>query len=1151
MRMKELRERVRQLADAPYLPEAVKEILQRLHEKIQYANDMRSIMECIVYSSEYLVKYFVLLEIACVFDQKKIGKNQKNEIQAFFRKGNRTFGDWYAIIKNNKLGLKGRVCAADQLIDFFDQTKMVSKRNRINHMLVIAECWTKEDIEILKNIIEVFCEALEKINACEMRLNLNETERVYVQIKSKDVCLSPWVIEKNQKVYLFEGTWDSPKYSDGYPIMSGIFCEKREEAVLTEQLEQEIILAGCRTDSGYDDNSQVVMGTAAYSKIYTDAEIEQKLRTQHKNQIYFENKTITKWYRNSLRKKKGLFLLRMARGLGKTAFVASQDPKLKEPSKKREEENLDQEALVCCYYCNKQQYSGVEDFIDFCNNEIKDVRINMIRNPQIDIAQKNGEKNLGELLNKIKIERQKRNRNGKIIVFIDGVDEIVSSKTTNNKEGKTIWDFLPTEEELQDGIYIFLTCRTDLEEQGRGSVPTTFIEEKLNQIPAENTIVVNITDQGHINAVHSFVRHYFKAQVQEAVDTKIEEIRIEHHWENDPWIKQFLQGKSNPKDLPEGNTEELLSAKEIIKKIEGEEIVRLSEEMEYSFVNLKLCAKLQEITKRDFGKRYTYEQKIKIYLACLGEKNESIAKKIAANIVYAKRALYIGELLDLSDEAYEGNITLGYLDILNDLEPFIFYGRTKQGTVISLNNLKYETALKELLRSDMEEMFFVWVTRILKEHEKGLASGDRQFYKNEFYKEKPLQIPHYAQTYLHAYIYDYAVELDQLPKLATPSFVKCLGNFESYRQSDNFGIGGVLQDIRTLGAAIAIREQYFAPVQELSYDECKEIFVLYNDRAYLYSKIKEDDEVRTNSEVAAELLSLLEEKISGREQEIDYLKIKGKFYNNCGSFDYQSANGNIDDALEYFKKGFQIRSELIEQYGDLTFQEESEACLLSCKNVLSAYARKDFLTEKEKEEAQEYYQQGKNLLNRIVEKASQGIGSVNNQFDLNTHRDHRSDYGYRFLDSELDRFYALFLRHVDYDDASKYMENSIEKMKQLLRKRPQEISIIRGIIQRYLEAVRLYQEKEKTYLLNAMSELKSWEERAEQDKLLKDSRFAEIYYRYLQIEKLNLKPQDDLDEVLNNAFLHIQYLESSEERQKAPENAIFMYHLIKQEMENN
>ncbi len=90
--MEQLRERVRQLADAPYLPEAVKEILQRLHEKIQYANDMRSIMECIVYSSEYLVKYFVLLEIACVFDQKKIGKNQKNEIQAFFRKGNRTFG---------------------------------------------------------------------------------------------------------------------------------------------------------------------------------------------------------------------------------------------------------------------------------------------------------------------------------------------------------------------------------------------------------------------------------------------------------------------------------------------------------------------------------------------------------------------------------------------------------------------------------------------------------------------------------------------------------------------------------------------------------------------------------------------------------------------------------------------------------------------------------------------------------------------------------------------------------------------------------------------------------------------------------------------------------------------------------------------------
>lgn len=54
--MEELRERVKQLADAAYLPEAVKDILQKLYEKMQYANDMRSIMECIVYSSEYLVK---------------------------------------------------------------------------------------------------------------------------------------------------------------------------------------------------------------------------------------------------------------------------------------------------------------------------------------------------------------------------------------------------------------------------------------------------------------------------------------------------------------------------------------------------------------------------------------------------------------------------------------------------------------------------------------------------------------------------------------------------------------------------------------------------------------------------------------------------------------------------------------------------------------------------------------------------------------------------------------------------------------------------------------------------------------------------------------------------------------------------------------
>ena len=291
---------------------------------------------------------------------------------------------------------------------------------------------------------------------------------------------------------------------------------------------------------------------------------------------------------------------------------------------------------------------------------------------------------------------------------------------------------------------------------------------------------------------------------------------------------------------------------------------------------------------------------------------------------------------------------------------------------------------------------------------------------------------------------------------------------------------------------------------------------------------------------------------------------QGKFYNNCGSFEYQSASVNWDKALECFKKSFDLRFKMIKKYEDLTFQEEAEGCLLSCKNVLSVYARKNELTETEKKDAEKYYRKGRKLLKDIVTFVDQFSDKEQEKrrFNLNTYRDGRVEYGYRFLDSELDRFYALYLRHKDYDDASKSMEVSIAKMKALLEERPYDASILRGIIQRYLEVSKLYQEKERIYLRDATNTLKMWEEQKNQEKLVEDSRFAEIYYRRWLIEKLtpelygvieeekeqlaeNAKTkEDELSQLKEETLKHIQYLDEPGKKEKAPESALFMYELI-------
>lgn len=91
---------------------------------------------------------------------------------------------------------------------------------------------------------------------------------------------------------------------------------------------------------------------------------EERLRSLNASEKYLEFRYLKGWLERQLDKPKGIFLLQMDRGMGKTAFVASIDPLLGR-------EDVFEECCIRSYYCSELSYRSVDEFVYNVNNLFK------------------------------------------------------------------------------------------------------------------------------------------------------------------------------------------------------------------------------------------------------------------------------------------------------------------------------------------------------------------------------------------------------------------------------------------------------------------------------------------------------------------------------------------------------------------------------------------------------------------------------------------------------------------------------------------------------------------------------------------------------------------------------------------------------------
>lgn len=455
---------------------------------------------------EVILKFPVLICISEIYGKhQNLSSNEKEALITLLQQP-LALGHWYnvsSMILKTQTNDIVRNLLNDVKFNIYDKYEIVNWRNNeIGHGALNHEetASFKEDIIkkllILKDHFIRCRELYSKINFYRIEDNNriymsgknnarsieHKSQKVFAEIDGENIELYPYIHLNQGGIYFFD-TYYSYKdktyilnYPDGKKDNSSRFLNEMIKAKV-----KELNLTSFSNELSLDE------------KMYSNA--EEKIFNKIQEIDDFEKPTyLLNRFRELLSSyKKGVFLLRMERGTGKSTFARALDElsihqvKLKDFS-------------VRSYYINDTRFYKVDTFeerivclmkmkkdgqveVDGLNIHIKDC-----------VSKKEG---LARVLNEYRKahELMSNINNKKLLLIIDGLDEIP------HKEDTTIFDYIPNDGLLDDNVYIVLTARTEKELEDN-----MFITNKINQLELTDSIIITRMDNSNKETLTSYIK---------------------------------------------------------------------------------------------------------------------------------------------------------------------------------------------------------------------------------------------------------------------------------------------------------------------------------------------------------------------------------------------------------------------------------------------------------------------------------------------------------------------------------------------------------------------------------------------------------------------------------------------------------------------
>lgn len=309
--------------------------------------------------------------------------------------------------------------------------------------------------------------------------NLNHSSsELLIEIEDVKHSLSPYILLHNHGIYFFDSYYIS-KDSTGilnYPDGKKIESQRNEVPNnVVSALYKELGIVG-ETGTSVEDETYSALAEEVLDKIASIDDFQKPLHLE-------------KWLNNAINgHPKGIFLLQMDRGMGKTTYAHALD-----------EQSLNETRLKKkgfsrrVYYIDNAYRYRTAIFADKVSATLRqDKKGKHVINPgtrdlpTLSALSDHPGQDFADLLNFYQREHSRHFNKERLLFVIDGLDEIPATADIS------VFDFIPLPDKLNDGVYLLLTCRTDAE-----LVP--FIQNWLRTLELTGTLCIQRENNHNIS----------------------------------------------------------------------------------------------------------------------------------------------------------------------------------------------------------------------------------------------------------------------------------------------------------------------------------------------------------------------------------------------------------------------------------------------------------------------------------------------------------------------------------------------------------------------------------------------------------------------------------------------------------------------------
>lgn len=264
-------------------------------------------------------------------------------------------------------------------------------------------------------------------------------------------------------------------------IVNDGYCKNcREQELLLEKLGDEVLPLSNREE--------------AYSKYGTH--VLDKLAVMTELQI---PQDVVDWLNQNISQyKKGVFLIQMERGTGKSSLARTLDE-----LSIAKQDLLPDNFVTRTYYLKDIIYNQLSYFAQGLTDIFKYSKDNAVMDdiPFFDCDTETPQKELAKVLNcYLEAYKEATEDKNKLLFVLDGIDEIPTTTVHKRK----IIDFIPEPDQLEEGIYILITSRTNSELEDKGLIKT-----RLSQLTFTNSAVYESTRGENVKAIKGLVESKF------------------------------------------------------------------------------------------------------------------------------------------------------------------------------------------------------------------------------------------------------------------------------------------------------------------------------------------------------------------------------------------------------------------------------------------------------------------------------------------------------------------------------------------------------------------------------------------------------------------------------------------------------------------